>query len=411
MQKWFLVFTIIAFGCKSNEQKVQAQYINNLRQMPAGERKFYADSIGYYMDTMLNQTGFSGGILVAKNGTILYEHYQGYADAGQQNPINDSTPFHVASTSKTFTSTAILQLMQLGKLKLSDSLQLFFPSFPYKGITLQQLLSHTSGLQNYAYFFPKYGWNKKRIATNTDVLEFIISKKPPLTHPVGSKFEYCNTNFVLLALIVEELSGQAFPDYVQEKIFLPAGMANSFVFGISDTARYTPSFKANKSVYNFDYLDAIYGDKNVYTTCRDLLRYDSAIREYKFLDSATHQMAWLPQQQDEHYRDTTEYYGLGWRLKVWPNGNKVVYHNGWWHGNNAIFQRLYQDTAVIIVTGNVFNKRIYHSPHVANYFRPYYEEINYKRDDEDSDSTIAKPKVIVPKKSKVVPKKKKKGKR
>ena len=378
--------------------------------MPAEELKFYRDSIGYYMDTLLNYKGFSGGILVAKNGFILYEHYQGFSDVGQQTAINDSTSFHVASTSKTVTSTAVMQLIQQGKIKLTDSLRQFFPGFPYQGMTINHLLSHNSGLQNYAYFFPKFGWNKKQIATNTDVLEFIISKKPPLTRPVGHKFEYCNTNFVLLALIVEEISGQAFPDYAKEKIFAPAGMAHTFVFGIDDTARYMPSFKNNMSIYNFDYLDAIYGDKNVYTTCRDLMKYDAAIRNYILLDSATYETVWTPQHRDTHYRDSTEYYGLGWRLKVWPTGNKIVYHNGWWHGNNSIFQRVYQDTAVIIVTGNVFNQRIYHSPHVANFFRPYYESMNYKKEEPEGNTTTVKKSAAL-KKQKFVVKKKKKGKR
>ena len=409
MLKWFVIISVLALSCKSNEQKVRAQYINNLRQMPAGEIKVLGDSIGYFMDTLLNNTGFSGGILVAKNGTVLYEHYQGFSDVAQSTPINDSTPFHVASTSKTFTSTAILQLLQQGKISLSDSLEQIFPGFPYKGITIKHLLSHISGLQNYAYFFPKFGWDKKRIATNTDVLDFMISKKPPLTHPVGSKFEYCNTNFVLLALIVEKISGQTFPDYAKEKIFLPAGMKNTFVFGINDTARYLPSFKANKKIYSFDYLDAIYGDKNVYTTCRDLMQYDTAIRGHIFLDSATHEMAWQPQQPDHHYRDSSEFYGLGWRLKIWPGGNKIVYHNGWWHGNNSIFQRLYQDTAVIIITGNVFNRRIYHAPHIANIFKPYYEDINYQREVNEADSTgTRKTKVPVKKVKPIVKTKKRK---
>ncbi|MEO7310150.1 MAG: serine hydrolase [Chitinophagaceae bacterium] len=401
MQKWIIAISLMALSCKSNEQKAQPQ-------MPADEVKRLGDSIQQYMDTLLNSAGFSGGILVAKNDSILYEHYQGFSDAAKATAINDTTPFHVASTSKTFTSTAILQLIHQGKLQLTDKVQQFYPGFPYPDITIKNLLSHTSGLQNYAYFFPKFGWNKKKTATNEDVLDLIISKKPPLTHPTGSKFEYCNTNFVLLALIVEQISGQAFPEYVREKIFEPAGMTHSFILSINDTAKYLPSFKANGAIYNFEYVDAIYGDKNVYTTCRDLMAYDKAIRNHLVLDSASYNMAWTPQQRDTHYHDTTEYYGLGWRLKVWPGGNKIVYHNGWWHGNNSIFQRLYQDTAVIIVTGNVFNRRIYHVPHVANYFRPYYEEMNLEKDDSEGDSTAAKKTDISPKKQKPATKSRKK---
>lgn len=386
MHKFFFIISIFFISCKSDQQKAQAQELNNLEQVPI---KNYHDSISYYMDTLLNNMGFSGGILVAKNDTVLYEHYQGKYDAAQQMAINDSTPFHVASTSKTFTSHAILQLMQQGKLKLTDTLQQFFPSFPYHGITIKHLLNHISGLQDYAVFFPKYGWSKKHIATNDDVLKFMISKKPPLANPMG-KFVYCNTNFALLALVVEKITGQKFPEYVKEHIFKPAGMKHTFILNITNKSRYLPSFHSNKKIYDFGYLDAIYGDKNVYTTCRDMMQYDAAIRNHTLLDSATYEMAWEPLQYDGHYSksDSIEHYGLGWRLKVWPNGNKIVYHNGWWHGNNSIFQRVYQDTLVIIVTGNVFNRRIYHAPHVANYFRPYYKHINIEEEPETNSNTV-----------------------
>jgi len=375
MHKWFIILSIFFISCKSNEQKAQAQshYIGPLRQLTENEIRVYNDSISHYMDSTLNDVGFSGGMLVAKNGIVLYEHYQGFSDAAHRNPINDTTPFHVASTSKTFTSHAILQMMQQGKLKLTDPIQNFFPGFPYEGVTVETLLDHTSGLQNYANFMPALGWNKKQIATNDDMLDFIITKKPPLAFPVGKKFNYCNTNFALLALIVEKLTNKPFPQYVKENIFEPAGMSHSFIMGINDTAKYLPSFKG-RSIYNFDFLDAIYGDKNVYTTCQDLMKYDAAIRDHILLDSSSYELAWEPLQNDYHYGDTIEHYGLGWRLKVWPNGNKIVYHNGWWHGNNSVFQRLFQDTAVIIITGNLYNTHIYHMKSVINFFKPYYGE-------------------------------------
>lgn len=392
MFKWIFIASMMLLSCKAGQQKAQAQeYINGLRQLDSATVRHYHDTIAFYMDTMLNRDGFSGGILVAKNGTILYEHYQGFSDAAGVVPINDSTPFHVASTSKTFTSHAVLQLVQQGKLHLSDTVQQFFPRFPYKGITIKHLLSHNTGLPNYAYFFPKYGWDKKRLATNEDVLNMMVEKRPPLNAPVGSRFEYSNTNFVLLALIVEQVSGQPFPQYVKEHIFDVAGMDHSFIMGLADTGRYLPSFTHNRiRVYNLDAYDAIYGDKNVYTTCRDLMLYDAAIRDHQLLDSASYAMAWEPLQFDAHYGDSSEHYGLGWRLKVYPSGVIIPYHNGWWHGNNAIFQRLIKDTAVIIVTGNVFNRRIYHTPHVANFFRQYYDETNMVPNDKEIDPTTIK---------------------
>jgi CubicO group peptidase (beta-lactamase class C family) len=159
---------------------------------------------------------------------------------------------------------------------------------------------------------------------------------------------------------------------VKQNIFEKAGMKHSFIMSTANMNLYTPSFKGN-GVFNFEYLDAIYGDKNVYTTVTDLKRYDSAIHNRLLLDSNSYALAWQPWYKDGQHRDSHEYYGLGWRLKVWPDGKKIVYHNGWWHGNNSCFQRLIMDTAVIIVTGNKFNSAIYKAGRAANIFRDYYD--------------------------------------
>lgn len=368
-----MVILFAFFSCKNDQQRINPPGIDGFRKMAQQEIKAYHDSISFYIDTLLDNTGFSGGILVAKNGTIIYEHYQGYCDAARCHYISDTTPIHVASTSKTFTAHAIMQLMQQGKLKLTDTLQQFFPNFPYTGISIKHLLSHTSGLRNYAYFMDKDGLYTKGIATNNDVLNFIVKNRPALECPVGSKFFYSNTNFVLLALIVEKVSGKYFPDYIQENIFQPAGMKHSYVFCLRDTSKYFPSFGYRNQIYTLDYLDGVYGDKNVYTTCRDLLKYDEAIRDHILLNADSYEKTWQPLILDKHNFNGSEYYGLGWRIKIWPNGNKIVYHNGWWHGNNSVFQRLIQDTAVIIVTGNVFNRRIYEVTRLANFFRHYYQ--------------------------------------
>jgi CubicO group peptidase (beta-lactamase class C family) len=362
----------ISFGCGNNSMARKPIYINQLRVMDSAEQRQYADSLSRFFDALLNTRGFSGGILVAKNGVVLYEHYQGYANDAKTDTINAETPFHVASTSKTFTSTAIMQLVHRGRLSLSDPLSTFFKDFPYPGITVKHLLNHSSGLPYYANFMLRYGWTKNRTATNADVLNTLHNHQPPLDFATGSAFKYSNTNFVLLALIVEKVTGRFFPDYVADSIFAPAGMAHSYVLNATNTEKYMMSWSGGGRPYNFDYLDAIYGDKNVYTTCRDLMRYDSAIAREQLLPTALYQQAWTPYFRDTHYRDSIEFYGLGWRLKVFNDTLKIPYHNGWWHGNNAVFQRLIADTTVIIVTGNRMNDRIYSAAMAADVFRPYF---------------------------------------
>lgn len=358
--------------------------------MEVSEIDGYNGAITSYMDLKLNKKGFSGGILIVKNDQVLYEHYQGFADAAHKIPITDTTPFHVASTSKTFTSHAIFQLIEESKISLLDTINKFFPGFPYQGITIKNLLSHTTGLANYANFMSLNNWDKKQVATNNDMLQIIVRDKPKLEFPTGSHFSYCNTNFALLALIVEKVTGIPFPQYIKENIFDKVGMKHSYIMSINTMDRYTPSFNYRNVPYGFEFIDAIYGDKNVYTTCTDLKRYDSAIRNRVLLDAVSYDQMWQPLSPDRHSHNSFEYYGLGWRLKIWPNGNRIVYHNGWWHGNNSLFQRLIMDTAIMIITGNKFDRNIYSAAHAANIFRPYYD---LKAGDEGEFDTTGQPNV------------------
>lgn len=364
---------ISLFACQSIAREPIEENAQ-LRVLDSVELAKYKAGLTYFFDSLLNNNRFSGGILVAKNGQVIYEHYQGDVYGNNITSISSSTPFHVASTSKTFTSTSILQLEARGLLALDDTLQKYWADFPYAGITIRNLLNHSSGIPDYANFLPKYGWDKKITATNWDVLNTITTKYPPLDFNTGARFKYCNTNFVLLALLVEKLSGLSFPFYVKENIFDVAGMKDSYVLSPFNRGDYMPSWAANGRMYNFDYLDGLYGDKNVFTTCRDLLKYDSAIRVGALLDPLSYERAWEPNFKDSKYDEPWEYYGLGWRLKVFENNLKIAYHNGWWHGNNAVFQRLVADTAVIIVTGNRMNSKIYASAKAANIFRNYYPD-------------------------------------
>lgn len=238
------------------------------------------------------RSGFNGGILVAKDGNILYEKYIGKTDIRKSDSITASTSFHIASTSKTFTGIATLRLIQEGKLSLSDTVNKFFPGFPYSGITVKMLLNHRSGLPNYLYFMSNNKWGilpdgkwNKQMATNRDMLKMLIEKKPDVTGRPDGKFTYSNTNYTLLALIVEEVTGKSFPEYMKEKFFTPLQMNNSFVFTLKDTLTATPSFTANGTYWNNDFLDATYGDKNIYSTPQDLLKWDQALYTNQVLDN------------------------------------------------------------------------------------------------------------------------------
>lgn len=337
----------------------------NYRTMSPGEKAAYTAAVKRMYDSMLGKHGFNGSILVAKNGEVLFEDYHGYSNIHTKDSIKPTTPFHLASTSKTFTAMAIMKLQEEKKLNLDDSLQVFFPQFPYSGISVRMLLSHRSGLPNYVYFMPADAAWKHRLASNNDMLQFMIEKKPALYGYPNRGFHYCNTNFALLALIVEKVSGQAFPEYMKNTIFTPLGMSHTFVFSKSDSANYHPSYQYNNRPFALEPMDCVYGDKNVYSTAQDMLLWDKALYNNQLVSQATYEEATQPNSNE---RPSMHNYGLGWRLMIMPNATKIVYHNGWWHGNNTCFTRLVADTATIIILGNKFNKGIYAGMKIGTIF-------------------------------------------
>ena len=241
-----------------------------------------------YFEQKLIGRGFNGSILVAKDGNILYEKYVGKADLRKNEMLNDSTSLHIASVGKTFTAVAILRMAQDNKLSLDDSLTKFFPGLPYPDITVKMLLNHRSGLPNYVYFIPNSKWDKKTYATNEDVLRLLYSEQPKKTFRAGTRFTYSNTNYVLLAMIIEKVSGQSYPEYMKQHIFTPLQMKHTYVFTLADTGRATPSFNYNASYWENDFLEATYGDKNIYSTPRDMLKWDQALYTEQLL-----QKPWL----------------------------------------------------------------------------------------------------------------------
>ena len=253
--------------------------------IPEAEIKKYGQEISDYYDTNLANKGFNGSIIVAKNGQVLFEDYRGTYNFATGEPITEHTPFHLASISKTFTGMTVLKLWEEGRISLDDSLQKFFPKLPYHGVTVKMLLNHRSGLPNYLYFMDSC-WNKKNKATNRDVVNFMIQHKPAIDAPPGKSYHYCNTNFMLLALIVEIVTQQPFPQYMKDSIFTPLGLKDSYVFSTADTLHYIPTYSVTKP-FLMDHLDCTYGDKNVYSTVRDLFEWDKILYGNTFLKKTT----------------------------------------------------------------------------------------------------------------------------
>lgn len=357
-----IIVPLLCWGCQSGTGKEvlkSQKAFKAVAPKPAlseEEKTKYHNLVSDFVQRNLLRGSFNGAILVAKNGVPVYERYVGFRDLRTKDSITAETKFQIASTSKPFTAAAVLQLVQQGKIDLNAPLTQYFPGFPYPEVTVKTLLNHRSGLPNYLYYMEKGNWDRKLLATNDDVVNTLTSWKPGRAYRTDTHFNYCNTNYVLLASIVEKVTGLSFPQYMQQNIFEPLGMTNSYVHTIRDSARTTPSFDGYGGLWQLDFSDGPYGDKNIYSTPRDLLKWDQSWYTNALLDQALIDSAFTPYSNE---RPSQHNYGLGWRLLQIPNGKKVVYHNGRWHGFNSAFARLTDEKVTIIIITNRFNRNVY----------------------------------------------------
>ena len=350
---------------------------NGLIQLAAPTRLADNDKLSFkqkceaWYDSMLKNHNFNGGIVVAKSGNIIFEKYEGTSHTKGTDTITAETPMHIASVSKTFTAMSILKLWQDKKLDLDDEYRKYFPTFNYPGVTIRTLLNHRSGLPNYLYFMEDLDWNKKVSIKNQDVLDNLINKKGLLKNiaPPNKHFTYCNTNYALLALLAEKISGMPFPAFIKKTFFDPLQMMHTYIYTHADSATATPSYDWRGRTIPIDYLDDVYGDKNVYTTPRDLLTWDRALSSNLIFTKETLAQAYAPYSNE---KAGIKNYGLGWRMNIYPTGKKVIFHNGWWHGSNAVFIRLLQDDATIILIGNKYCRNIYKAKDLINMFDDYF---------------------------------------
>ncbi|HMK04967.1 MAG TPA: serine hydrolase domain-containing protein [Ferruginibacter sp.] len=342
------------------------------RPVPFAEFARLRSAAEHWYDSVLSPRNFNGAMLVAKNGNIVFEKYNGTGHLPGTDTITENTALHIASVTKTFTAMAILKMVQEGKLGLDDEMSKYFPAFDYPGVTIRNLLNHRSGLPNYLYFMEDLGWDKSTYIKNQDVLDHLISRKDELKNisRPGTHFNYCNTNYVLLALLIEKIAATSYPEYIRQTFLIPLQMKSSFVFTLADSARANQSYDWRGTLIPMNFLDLVYGDKNMYTTVRDLLIWDRFLSSEMLFKKEILDQAYTPYSNE---KPGIRNYGLGWRMYVYPTGKKIIYHNGWWHGSNASFMRVPDDSAVIIVIGNKFNRSVYHVKELASSFGDYYD--------------------------------------
>lgn len=342
------------------EAKVSQAYLNSV-----------TGRINHFYNKNWPNDKMNGSFLVAKNGQIIFERYNGYADKNEGTTINENTPLHIASVSKVLTATAVLKLVNAGKLDLDQKVNTILKTFPYPECTVRMLLSHRSGMRNYAYFTDrdKSVWDRHNQLTNKDILEILATKNIGLESTTGTRFAYCNTNYVMLALIIEKITGLTYKEAMTEMIFKPLGMTHTFVFDYEkDRKTIVPSYKGNNVEIGLDYMDAVYGDKNIFSTPRDLLKFDRARNRPDFLKPDLLKQVYTGYSNE---RKGTKNYGLGIRMINWDSGQNFYFHNGWWHGYTSSYIPLMNENVTIIALSNKFTRNTYAVRKLAPIFGDY----------------------------------------
>lgn len=379
-----ILFLILVLGScgkdKNTTNKEEAAIEDTLPKMkPLGPEKrlsqAYINSVTgrinhFYNKTWPNNT-MNGGFLVARNGQIVFERYNGYANKNEGTTITANTPLHIASVSKVLTATAVLKLVNAGKLDLDQKVNTILKTFPYPDCTVRMLLSHRSGMRNYAYFTDrdKSVWDRHNQLTNKDILNILATKDIGLESKTGTRFSYCNTNYAMLALIIEKITGLTYKEAMTQMIFKPLGMSNTFVLDTEkDRKKIVPSYKGNGVEIGFDYLDCVYGDKNIYSTPRDLLKFDRARNAPGFLKPELLKQVYTGYSNE---RKGTKNYGLGIRMINWENGQNFYFHNGWWHGNTSSYIPLQKENVTIIALSNKMTRNTYAVRKLAPIFGDY----------------------------------------
>ncbi len=291
-------------------------------------------------------------VLVIDHGNIIFRQTYGLADTENQTPVTPQTNFRIASITKQFTATAVMLLVDDGKLSLDDTLDQFFPGFPDYGqrITVRHLLNHRSGLPDYEDLIPE---NTTLQVHDLDVLKMILDTDEPLFE-TGTKHAYSNTGYTLLGLIVEQTAKQPFHDFLKTRIFDPVGMDRTLMYvrGINAVPNRAFGHTKQKDQWTRDdqsLTSAVRGDGGIYSSLDDLAKWVAALDSQQLLSDESTKQMFTPTQTDESFG-----YGFGWRIDTYKDQPRV-HHNGGTRGFSLCLQRFPERDAAVVV---LFNSNI-----------------------------------------------------
>ncbi len=301
----------------------------------------------------------NGSFLVVKGDEVLYEAALGDASADGAQALTPAHTFDIGSISKQFTAAAIVRLAEQQKLGLDDVVAKHLTDFPYPDMTLRQLLTHTSGVPDVMPYYSQLlrSGNAAGPVTANNVVQVLATKKLPPRFASGTRFEYSNTGYLLLAQVVAHASGQAYESYLDQEFFKPLGMASTRARLPDNDAQIQPrayGFRVSASGKRqaFDQIPQFYmlGAGGIYSTAKDLQRWARALREGKVMNADHWKDATTPVRLND---GSSVPYSFGMGLRPSPLGQSRVSHSGHWRAFKADLTLLpAQALDIILLTNN-----------------------------------------------------------
>lgn len=330
----------------------------NINQFTNNQEEFFKVSndtemtakLNEYMKALEKNENFHGSILIAKEGSILLNEGYGFSNFDQNTLNKTQTKFAIGSVTKQFTAMAIMKLSEKGLIDVNDSLSKYLPDFPNGDlITIHNLLTHSSGLVNFTELMEFYTLSSNN-QTPMDILNLVKDK--PLIFKPGEKFSYNNTNYLILGMLVEQLSNMSYEDYLQENIFNPINMNNTGIsYGKNNGLHDATAYSGYLEVVPIDdevLLRGAYGAGNMYSTTEDLYRWSEALKTEKLVNKDT-----MDQIFTEHIdMEGVGSYGYGWMI-IDSEIGKIILHGGNTLGFTSSISRVVDLDLTIIVLSNV----------------------------------------------------------
>lgn len=318
------------FACRTAQQEVDHDSAILLTDLQ--------NEIDSIFHEVIDEDEPGAALLVAYDGEMIIGKGYGLSDVKNSIPMTQHTNLRMASVSKQFTALCILALVDQGKVSLQDSVTKYLAYPIFKNMQIEHLLNHTSGLPDYYEHFEE-GWDQNNILENREVLEWLATN-PPLVFEPGTQWEYSNTAYLMVALIVEEASGMEFSEFAKKFVFSPAGMNSTTYFNLAHPVQipnralcYEKDSTERFNQVDGYFMNGVIGDGAVYTSVQDYFNYDQSLRNETIVSETSHDLIFKP--SSSHVVDGQERnYAMGWGVT-----DSTATHTGGWFGTNTYVKR------------------------------------------------------------------------